>query len=234
LQDRTVRLLLAWFAVAFLLANHDLFVRPHQPIHFTHGYLWVPLFLIGAPVMIKIAELLLAAPWRIGLPASIALSGLMFLDNAGWFGGAGLDLLRDGKEVSFFPNPIYIRSSAWDVLQRLNDRVFAEGLVVSNARELSYQVIVYTPLRAWYSQMWNTPHPAERLAQLDALFQEGQDLGDWCRRKMVAVVERQKDREATEKLLALGYELAYQNIDYDVLLRPPRSGDVARQAVSFQ
>jgi hypothetical protein len=234
LQDRTVRLLLAWFAVAFLLANHDLFVRPHQPIHFTHGYLWVPLFLIGAPVMIKIAELLLAAPWRIGLPVSIALSGLMFLDNAGWFGGAGLDLLRDGKEVSFFPNPIYIRSSAWDVLQRLNDRVFAEGLVVSNARELSYQVIVYTPLRAWYSQMWNTPHPAERLAQLDALFQEGQDLGDWCRRKMVAVVERQKDREATEKLLALGYELAYQNIDYDVLLRPPCSGDVARQAVSFQ
>jgi hypothetical protein len=30
------------------------------------------------------------------------------------------------------------------------------------------------------------------------------------------------DPVAREKLLALGYRLAYQNIDYDVLLRPPR------------
>jgi hypothetical protein len=232
LQDRTVRLLLAWFAGAFLLANHDLFVRPRQPIHFTHGYLWVPLFLIGAPVMIKIAERLLSAPWRIGFSASMALSSLMFLDNAGWFGSAGLDLLRDGRNVSFFPNPIYIRRSAWDVLQQLNDRVFAEGLVVSNERDLSYQAIVYTPLRAWYSQMWNTPHPLERLAEIEALFHDGRDLGDWRCRRMIAIVDRQKDRDATEKLLALGYWLAYQNVDYDVLLRPPRSGDVARQAVS--
>jgi hypothetical protein len=130
LQDRTVRLLLGWFVGAFLLANHDLFVRPRQPIHFTHGYLWVPLFLIGAPVMIKIAELLLAAPWRIGLPTSIALSGLMFLDNAGWFGGADLDLLRNGKDVSFFPNPIYIQRSAWNVLQRL--KLLALGYRLAN------------------------------------------------------------------------------------------------------
>ena len=223
LKDRTLRLLLAWFVGAFLLANHDLFISPRQPIHFTHGYIWVPLFLIGAPIMIKIAERLLGAPWRIALPASIALSGLIFLDNAGWFGGAGLDLLRNGNSVSFFPNPIYIRRSAWDVLQRLKGKAFAGGLVVSNVPALSYQVIVYTPLRAWYSQMWNTPHPAERLAELDALFQEGQDLGDWCRRKIIAVVERQKDREATGKLLTLGYEFAYQNVDYDILLRPLHS-----------
>ena len=33
----------------------------------------------------------------------------------------------------------------------------------------------------------------------------------------------QKDRDAREKLQALGYRLAYQNADYDVLLRsvPP-------------
>jgi hypothetical protein len=43
----------------------------------------------------------------------IALSGLIFFDDAGWFGGAGVNLLRNGKDVSFFPNPIYIQSSAW-------------------------------------------------------------------------------------------------------------------------
>jgi len=84
----------------------------------------------------------------VGTTVRIALSGLMFLDNAGWFGGAGLGLLRNGRDISFFPNPIYIRRSTCDVLHRLNDKVFAGGLVVSNARDLSYQVIVYTPLRA--------------------------------------------------------------------------------------
>jgi hypothetical protein len=93
---------------------------------------------------------------------------------------------------------------------------------------------VYTPLRAWCSQMWNTPHAEGWLAELDALFRDGQDRGDWRCREMIAIVDRQMDPVAREKLLALGYRLAYQNIDYDVLLRPPRSGDVARQAVSFQ
>jgi hypothetical protein len=222
-QDRTLRLFLAWAAGAFLLANHDLFISPRQPLHFTRGYLWVPLFLIGAPVMVEIAERLLANPRRAGRFALIPLYGLMLLDNAGWCGGAGLDLLRNGKSDSFFPNPIYIGRSAGDVLRQLNDEVFSGGLVVSNARPLSYQVIVYTPLRAWYSQMWNTPHPEERLAELKALFQEGREFGDWRCRKMIAIVERQKDREAKGKLLTLGYKLAYENADYDIFLRPAHS-----------
>jgi hypothetical protein len=222
LGDRTHRLLFAWFAGAFLLANHDLFISPRQPIHFTRGYLWVPLFLIGAPMMTRITVRLLAAPRRVRLPALIALSGLFLFDNAGWFAGASVDLLRNGHSDSFFPNPIYIKRSAEDVLQRLNDEVFADGLVVSNAPSFSYQVIVYTPLRTWYSQAW-TPHPDERRAELDALFRDGRDLSDWCCRKMIAVVERQEDREATGKLLALGYQLVYGNPDYDILLRLPHS-----------
>lgn len=219
--DRTVRLLLTWFAVVFLLANHDLFISPRQPIHFTHGYLWIPLFLIGAPVMVQIAERLLALRRLAGLFGLITLSGLMFLDNAGWYGAAGLDLLKNGNSVFFFPNPIYIERSARDVLQQLNDDLFAGGLVVSNARPLSYYVIVYTSLRTWHSQIWNTPHPQERLAELGALFHDGRDIDDWCCRKMIAIVERQKDSEATGRLITLGYRLAYANAEYDILLRLP-------------
>jgi|SRR6516162_3767400 hypothetical protein len=123
----------------------------------------------------------------VGTTVRIELSSLMFLDNAGWFGGTGLDLLRNGRDISFFSNPSYIRRSTWDVVHRLNDRVFAGGLVVSNARELSYQVIVYTPLRAWYSRMWNTPHPEERLAELAGLFQSGRDLAGCGKTPVVAV-----------------------------------------------
>jgi len=221
--DRSFRILLAWFGAAFLLANHDLFMSPRQPLHFTHGYVWVPLFLIGAPTFVEIAEHLLALPRRVGAAWLISLSGLMLLDNAAWFGGAGLDLLRDGKSASFFPNAIYIGGSARDVLHRLNDAEFADGLVVSNSQFLSYQAIVYTPLRTWYSQMWNTPYPQKRVAELDALFSAGEDLAAWRCRQMVAVVERQKDPGASDRLLTLGYGLAYANADYDVLLRPARS-----------
>ena len=133
------------------------------------------------------------------------------------------DMPRDGKSASFFPNAIYIGSSARDVLHRLNDAEFADGLVVSNSQFLSYQAIVYTPLRTWYSQMWNTPYPQKRVAELDALFSAGEDLAAWRCRQMVAVVERQKDPGASDRLLTLGYGLAYANADYDVLLRPARS-----------
>jgi hypothetical protein len=221
--DRSFRILLAWFGAAFLLANHDLFISPRQPLHFTHGYVWVPLFLIGAPTMIEIAERLLALPRRVGVACLVTLSGLMLLDNAAWFGGAGWDLLRDGKSATFFPNAIYIDGSARDVLNRLNDEEFAGGLVVSNSPFLSYQAIVYTPLRTWYSQMWNTPDPEKRLAELDALFSAGEDLGAWRCRKMMAVVKQQRDRDASARLLTLGYRLAYANAEYDVLLRSPHS-----------
>jgi hypothetical protein len=222
LADRTVRLLLAWFVAAFALANHDLLISPRQPIHFTHGYVWIPLFLIAAPTLVDITKRLLALRGP-GLAVLTVLCGLMLLDNAVWFGGAGIDLADNGKSEDFFPNPIYIDHRAQDVLERLSGEEFADGLVVSNERPLSYQTIVQSPLRAWYSHEWNTPHSEQRLAELDALFHLGQDIDDWRRRKMIAVVQRQKDPAASGMLMALGYRLAYQNAGYDILLRLPGS-----------
>ena len=178
---------------------------------------------LGAPTMVAIAERLLAIRRRFGLPVLIVVCGVMFLDNAVWFFGAGVDLAKAGNSDNFFPNPIYIDRNARDVLDRLNDEVFTGGLVVSNARPLSYQVIVYSPLKAWYSQMWNTPYPEARLAELDALFHDGREIGSWRHRKMIAVVERQRDPKATGELLSLGYQLNYQNAVYDILLRLPLS-----------
>ncbi len=35
--------------LAFLLTHHGRFTHPHQPLHFSHGYLWLPLFLLALP-----------------------------------------------------------------------------------------------------------------------------------------------------------------------------------------
>jgi hypothetical protein len=69
--------------------------------------------------------------------------------------------------------------------------------------------------------MWNTPYPEKRLAELDTLFDAGEDLPAWHCRKMIAVVERGKNPDASGKLLALGYSLTYANTEYDLLLRSP-------------
>src|SRR6266704_3622578 len=42
------RLLAIWALVAFILANHEFAIRPIQPLHFDRGYIWIPLFLMGA------------------------------------------------------------------------------------------------------------------------------------------------------------------------------------------
>jgi hypothetical protein len=51
LADPKARLFAVWLLVSFALANHESVARPVQPLHFTRGYIWSPLFLIGAPAL---------------------------------------------------------------------------------------------------------------------------------------------------------------------------------------
>jgi hypothetical protein len=39
------RLFLVWFLVVFALTQHNLIIRPFQPVHFAHGYDWSVVFL---------------------------------------------------------------------------------------------------------------------------------------------------------------------------------------------
>ena len=61
------RLLLVWFLVAFALANHEFAVKPVQPLHFTRGYTWTPLFLMGASTLVDWLSRRLSDPDRAGV-----------------------------------------------------------------------------------------------------------------------------------------------------------------------
>ena len=50
-HQRAARFFLIWFIVCFGLVKHDLLIPPHQPVHFTRGYVWMPLFLLAAPLI---------------------------------------------------------------------------------------------------------------------------------------------------------------------------------------
>src|SRR5262245_36008648 len=80
------RLFLVWFVIVFGFTQHNYIVRPIQPVHFAHGYDWMALFFLGAPVLVSVLDRLL----KIEVPSARALVTSAFLvfflsDNIFWF-----------------------------------------------------------------------------------------------------------------------------------------------------
>jgi len=76
LEDGRVRLFAVCFLVVFALTQHNLLIKPRQPIHFAHGYDWVALFFIGAPALVSILERFQRIPhWFGATPLWACLSG---------------------------------------------------------------------------------------------------------------------------------------------------------------
>lgn len=214
--DRRFRILMTWFAVSFLLANHELFMTPREPLHFTHGYLWSPLFLMGAPMMARYADRLLVRPRLLGKLGAFAMLALMLTDNFVWFARFGLDCLS-GRD---FPQaPLTITSDEKDVFDHLDDEALLGALVVSDSTSVSYLATVYTPLRSWYSHALNTPDAVERKDEMMALFERGSETAAWRSRPMIAVRSKNGASEPPALLFGLGFKLLYENASYQVFTR---------------
>jgi hypothetical protein len=183
LRDRRNRLFLVWFLVVFALSQHHLFVKPFQPIHFTHGYDWMALFFLAAPLLVSLFERLLAVNARALRVATLGLVlTLLLSDNVAWIGqfltpggGSGaIVLTRDQK----------------DVLEWLDRNAAPPAMVVCDDPLVSYLVSTYTSIRSWRGHRFNTPYSAARQAEVENAFQKGQILPDWERRPVFYVSNR--------------------------------------------
>lgn len=154
------RFLLVWAAVFLALENHELVMAPIQPAHFTRGYAWTALFLIGAPVLPEALGRIRARFARVA--AGSALAVLFLLDNAAWLSLRAIESRNatgDGIRLTAEQVELY----GW--LERaLPERV----LLVADDPMVAYLALVYTRHRAWYSHFANTPDAEQRLkAQQD-------------------------------------------------------------------
>jgi len=175
--DPASRLLIVWFVVSLALAKHELFIPPHQPLHFTRGYIWSPLFLLGAPVLIRWVDSML----RHSLPARALLAVVItvFLaDNALWF---ALRMHFAGVEG------IYASAAEMEALGWMNAEAPRDALVVSDDRQLMYLATVYTPLRSWVSHSANTPFADRRKAEMKWYLDEGVEPIEWQERNLVLI-----------------------------------------------
>ena len=169
-RDSRMRLLGVWFMVVFALTQHNLIMRPQQPIHFAHGYDWMALFLLGASPLVEVFDRLLktSRPW-FRIAGLSAVLGIFLLDNAVWL---SKNAFHNDAAISLTRN-----QSA--VLDWLRQHLISGDLVISQDSLLGYLVSTYTPARSWVGHMYNTPHIEVRKSQIGQLFGEGRSLPEW-------------------------------------------------------
>ncbi len=181
------RLFVFYFLVSFALANHEFLVPAHQPIHFTRGHVWTPLFLLGAPALIA----LVAWVWNWTRPALrwaavLAVAGLFLLDNTVFI---GLNIAANARGETNAPR---ITKAERALLAQLDDPRFAGYLVVSADADIGYMATVYTPLRSWTSHRVNAPTDDENLAEIADWLDKGRLQPEWRAADVVYILPKDK------------------------------------------
>lgn len=205
LQQVSVRLLVVWALVSIALVHHDLLIAPLQPLHFTHGYIWMPLFLLGAPAL---AKLLVSPPSRaLGRRLLPALLVVAFLaDNACWLGAQCWQAARGGWPLGY-----YLSREEEQVLDQLDQPHRRGSLLIGTEQQLNYLAMTYTPLRAWTSHEHNTPDHKRKLRQLVQFYETGRTPSAWHDRRLISVVHRRLEPLVADRLLSLGFVKTFEN-----------------------
>ena len=179
------RLLLVWVLVSLALENHELFLpRAIQPIHFTRGYSWIGLFLLGVPALIAAIDHVREnthARWKTLAVAGFAL--VLVLDNVVWLGATTAQAIgvRLGRQIPADSVKLGYGLSAderalFDWMNRPENR---GSVVVSEDDDVGYLLTTYTPLRSWFSHRVNTPNNMQRYEEIGKFFESGVITDAW-------------------------------------------------------
>ncbi len=220
LSEPRNRLFLVWFLVVFAMSNHEFAVsRPVQPIHFTRGYDWMPLFLLGLPSIVALFTRLLRGPGR---PIRVVLAGLvvaLFLsDNALWLAYLPINAAYHRPNAD-----IYILEDDRQVMASFNAMGDPRGLVVTQNHGINYLASVYTPLRSWSGHIANTPGRSRKEDDLNQLFGAGRFLPEWESETLLVAIYNTPENVQKQKgwLDAHHASKVLENATYSVFRVPP-------------
>lgn len=148
--------------VATGLVFHDRLIRPVQPLHFTRGYIWMPLFLLGLPALHNALNRLSVAAER-GKILLIGALAISLLDNAAFI-GTYTHWLGSGSRG------YHLDQADRDAMALLHSR-FRGAVVLANRQPFNYLTPTYVDVRPWLGHPFNTPDMKQRLATLQQIFQ---------------------------------------------------------------
>lgn len=144
------RLLLVMALVCLFLENHEVLLPPHQPAHFSRGYVWSALFLIGAPWLMGEAGGRLQRMRRPVRLTLVALGCVFILaDNVSFLG------MHIRKQWHGKANSYWLSRDGIAVLHALNEHDAKHGsardrLLICQDRRLAHLAQVYTPFRTYF------------------------------------------------------------------------------------
>jgi hypothetical protein len=216
LVNRRDRFFIIWLIVSLALANHDLLIEPRQPIHFTRGYIWIPLFFLGAPVLVHVVQRALDSRNAI-LSKLIVVAGLLWFvsDNAAWF-------VTHGYRALFRAQPlgITLTDEMSRVFALMNAPNFYGSLLISEDKKIGYLATVYTPLRSWRSHVFNTPFVKQRDEELRRFFDSGFEAPQWQDQPIIVLRIKGEDSEDSNLAEQFGFHLVFDGTSYSMYARP--------------
>lgn len=155
IADPRMRLFLVCFAVVFGLTQHDLLIKPVQPLHFAHGYDWIALFFLAAPALMKLLDKLLQTRKVVLRYAAVGAFLLWMLsDNILWFA-----TFRDPGVQRY---SIALTRDQKAVLDWLGRHPEPRAVVATDDEQIGYLTSTYSDLRSVYGHVHNTPHAIQR------------------------------------------------------------------------
>lgn len=156
------RFLIVAAVVSLALSNHGLFMTPRQPLHFTRGHIWFPLFLLGVPSLASLVAHLKQRFGRRGyIRWMVLITFVVLFDNLSFF-----------AYRTQVPTGIFISPSNRELRAAFEESGDAP-VVLTRDLMSAYLLPVYTAARPFVSHEHNTPDYAEQLAKLARFFDSG-------------------------------------------------------------
>lgn len=197
------RLFLSWFLVAFLLANHELFISPKQPIHFTRGYIWTSLFLLGLPTLQQLTSWLNSNKKRILLAGFVLI---FLLDNFLW-------IYVKASNRTAHASTAYITREQKEVFDIVDKESNNQTLIMSTNHNLSYLSTVYSKAYPLYSHPYTTPFAEEKKKITETLFENALMDSSISEREIVFIIEK-KDTNALRSIALLPASRIFESPNY--------------------
>jgi hypothetical protein len=215
------RLLGVWAVVSFALANHEFALRPNiQPLHFTRGYVWMPLYILGVPTLIAGVTWLREHRSRLAaIVGSAALMAVLVTDNVVFL--ATFHWRKETRQHEMWVMPGF--RGLVDFLDRPEQ---AGSLVITPLHpgydydHFPYLLTAYTPLRTWQSHAMNTPQSRQRHDEVIKLFATGEFLPIWSTMRLLVILEAD-NAEPPDWLTARNGRRVYANQSYVVYRLDP-------------
>jgi len=143
-------------AVSLLLVKHELFLPARQPLHFTRGYVWLPLALLGLPLVQRFCQWATARPLQGGrLAVAALLGGLAIFDDATF-------ILHFWHQPADRHTDVRVDPALADAFRFL-DRAGTTGIVLvlkpdaADWEDYNYLAATYTGLTPLVGHPWLTP-----------------------------------------------------------------------------